>query len=87
MKALHAPSSTLTVRNLDDIVKARLRVRAAQHGRSMEAEARAILRDALVGPPATSLGTRINERFAGLHGDALELPTRSELPRVADLRT
>ena len=35
--------STLTIRNLDDAVKQRLRVRAAQHQRSMEAEAREIL--------------------------------------------
>jgi len=36
-------STTLTIRNLDEAVKQKLRVRAAQHGRSMEAEARAIL--------------------------------------------
>jgi phosphopantothenoylcysteine decarboxylase/phosphopantothenate--cysteine ligase len=36
-------STTLTIRNLDEAVKQRLRVRAAQHGRSMEAEARDIL--------------------------------------------
>ena len=87
MTALHAYSSTLTVRNLDDAVKGRLRLRAAQNGRSMEAEARAILRDALFGPGASEprLGSRIHERFAGLRGDALDLPARSELPRVADL--
>jgi antitoxin FitA len=80
-------SSTLTVRNLDDAVKGRLRVRAAENGRSMEAEARAILRDTLLGPGASEarLGSRIHERFAGLRGDALELPSRSELPRAADL--
>ena len=39
--------STLTIRNLDEDVKARLRVRAAENGRSMEAEVRAILRDSL----------------------------------------
>ncbi len=90
MTALHAPSahgSTITVRNLDDIVKARLRLRAAQNGRSMEAEARAILRDALLEPGASEarLGSRIHDRFAGLRGDALDLPARSELPRAADL--
>lgn len=78
--------STLTVRNLDEAVKARLRVRAAEHGRSMEAEARAILRDALLGPAPARLGTRIHERFAGLRAEQLELPARSELPRAADLR-
>ena len=39
--------AAITVRNLDDHVKQRLRVRAAQHGRSMEAEVRAILVDAV----------------------------------------
>ncbi|MBS1869396.1 MAG: Arc family DNA-binding protein [Actinobacteria bacterium] len=77
--------STLTVRNLDDTVKAQLRLRAAENGRSMEAEARAILRDALLGAPPARLGSRIHDRFAGLGADRLELPARSELPRAADL--
>ena len=38
--------ASITIRNLDESVKARLRIRAAQHGRSMEEEARHILRDA-----------------------------------------
>jgi plasmid stability protein len=80
--------STLTVRNLDDALKARLRVRAAENGRSMEAEARAILRSTLSGSdaPSEGLGSRIHERFAGLSGDKLELPVRSEPARAADLR-
>jgi plasmid stability protein len=49
-------STTLTIRSLDADVKQRLRVRAAMHGRSMEAEAREMLARALenpqVGPPA-----------------------------------
>jgi len=73
------------VRNLDEAVKARLRLRAAERGRSMEAEARAILRDALLGPPVTHLGSRIHARFGGLRGDALDLPDRTELPRAAEL--
>ena len=39
--------ATLTIRNLDEAVKERLRVRAAEHGHSMEAEARCILQTAL----------------------------------------
>jgi len=79
--------STITVRNLDEAVKARLRVRAAEHGRSMEAEARAILRETLLGPEAAApLGSRIHERFSGLRAGALELPERRELPRAAELR-
>ncbi len=36
--------ASITIRNLDDDIKHRLRVRAAEHGRSMEEEARDILR-------------------------------------------
>lgn len=79
--------STLTVRNLDDELKARLRVRAAENGRSMEAEARAILRSTLGDASTERLGSRIHERFAGLAGDTLDLPARSEPPRAADLRS
>lgn len=39
--------ATLLIRNLDDTVRDRLRVRAAEHGHSMEEEARTILADAI----------------------------------------
>ena len=39
--------ASITIRSLEDGLKARLRIRAAEHGRSMEEEARRILRDAL----------------------------------------
>jgi plasmid stability protein len=39
--------ASITIRNLDDSLKSRLRVQAAVHGQSMEAEARDILRCAL----------------------------------------
>lgn len=42
--------AALTIRNLDERVKRLLRVQAAEHGVSMEEEARAILRSALPGP-------------------------------------
>lgn len=45
--------ATLTVRNLDDALVRQLRMRAAEHGRSAEAEHREILRMALTGAPAT----------------------------------
>ncbi|MBS1887191.1 MAG: plasmid stabilization protein [Actinobacteria bacterium] len=77
--------SVLTVRNLDDDLKTRLRVRAAQHGRSMEAEAREILRASLSDHQGGNVGTWIYERFAGLGLDELELPPRTELTRVPDL--
>lgn len=78
--------AALTVRNIDEELKGRLRVRAAENGRSMEAEARAILRSSLMDAGAAEpLGTRIRRRFAGLDADALELPARDEPPRAADL--
>jgi plasmid stability protein len=80
--------ASLTIRGLDQETKTRLRVRAARHGRSMEAEARHILADALVtqeDAPSTGLGRRIHARFAALGGLDVDLPTRSEQPRSADL--
>ena len=77
--------STLTIRGLDDETHARLRVQAAQHGHSMEAEVRTILQDSVT-PPSSSrgLGSRIHARFAGLGAPDLDLPSRDELPRAAD---
>jgi plasmid stability protein len=76
--------AALTVRGLDDETKARLRVRAAQNGRSMEAEVRAILQDSLSEQPTFGgLGTRIHEQFAAEGGVDLDLPPRSETPRAA----
>lgn len=78
--------ATLTIRDLDDELRAQLRVRAARHGRSMEAEVRAILRDALVRPPALErLGSRVHQRFAAVGGAELELPSRRDAPRSAQL--
>ena len=67
----------LVVRNLDDAVKDKLRRRAAAHGRSMEEEVRAILRDAVKEEvrPKVGLGTRIAARFAGIGlRDSEEIP-------------
>jgi plasmid stability protein len=78
--------ATLTIRGLDDELHARLRVRAAQHGRSMEAEVRAILAEQLPGhTPVGRLGSRIHARFAAIGGVELELPPRTEAPRAAEL--
>jgi antitoxin FitA len=76
--------STLTVRNLDDDLKTQLRVRAARNGRSMEAEAREILRASLSAQPRTGLGTQIHKRFAGLGLDEIVILPRDELPRASD---
>lgn len=63
-------ATTMTIRNLDDALKARLRVRAASHGKSMEDEARDILRSALSAetPRVRSLVQAINQRLAPLVG-------------------
>jgi plasmid stability protein len=65
------------VRHLEDEVKNRLRRRAARHGRSMEEEARDILRNALKNEGASHphLGSRIAARFTrrGLVEDLPEL--------------
>lgn len=77
--------ATLTIRGLDPVTHARLRVEAARHGRSMEAEVRAILQERLT-PRAheRGFGSRIRARFQGLEGE-LELPARGgELPRAAE---
>jgi antitoxin FitA len=74
--------ATLTIRNLDAALKERLRVRAAQHGHSMEAEVRDILRDTLKEPEraSTNLYQRIRARFAPLGGLDLDLPPREPAP-------
>jgi plasmid stability protein len=76
--------TTLTIRGLDPETHARLRVEAARHGRSMEAEVRAILTERLAPSAAErGLGSQIRVRFAGLEGE-LPLPDRSsEPPRAA----
>jgi plasmid stability protein len=66
--------ASITIRNLDDDLKARLRVRAARRGRSMEEEAREIIRCALSRQPRRrrNLATAIQRRFADLGGVELE---------------
>ncbi|WP_063062468.1 FitA-like ribbon-helix-helix domain-containing protein [Nocardia sienata] len=51
----------LTVRDLPDDVREALRVRAAQHGRSTEAEVRAILIETVSPRPEVGLGTLLND--------------------------
>lgn len=70
--------ATMTIRNIDDQLKQRLRVRAAQHGRSMEDEVRDILRCTLTAsnPQRSSLVASIRARIEPLGGVDLELPSR-----------
>ena len=76
--------ASITIRNLDDEVKARLRVRAASNGRSVEEEVRLILRDAVGRKPGSrNLVSVIRSHFGPSNGVDLELPPREparELP-------
>ena len=69
--------ASITIRNLDDEVKARLRVRAAGNDRSMEEEVRQILRDAVRRKPDyRNLASIIRSHFGPFNGVDLELPPR-----------
>ena len=72
--------TSITIRNLDEGLKGRLRIRAAQHGRSMEEEVRVILRGALSEEThhPRNLADAIRQRFASLGG--VELPTTTREP-------
>ncbi|HRW47903.1 MAG: hypothetical protein M9936_28985 [Caldilinea sp.] len=69
--------ATLTVRNLDEETKAKLRQMAARHGHSMEEEVRRILNRAIEHGEQRGLGTRISALFAEVGGVDLEIPPRS----------
>ena len=73
--------ASITIRNLDDNAMSRLHVRAAGNGRSMEEEARLILREAVGREtvPEKGLGTAIHELFRPLGGVELELPPREPM--------
>ncbi len=78
--------AAISIRNLDDEIKGRLRIRAARHGRSMESEIRAILARAVNEPDyLEGLFATLVERFAAVGGVELELPPRSTRARGADL--
>ena len=70
--------ASITIRKLDESTKQRLRVRAAHHKRSMEDEARNILRTALADDVSTpqDLAHAIHRRFKPLGGIDLQLPGR-----------
>lgn len=78
--------ATITVRNLDDTTKDAIAALAAEHGRSMEAEARHILAAAVSSQLETGtglLGSRIRARFVGLDGEPSD--RSQEAPRGAEL--
>jgi plasmid stability protein len=69
--------ASITIRNLDESVKKRLKIRAAKHGRSMEEEAREILK---VGVATSESGPNLYESIRALFEPlgGVELP---EYPR------
>jgi plasmid stability protein len=77
--------ATLTIRQLDEKTKSRLRIRAAHHGRSMEEEAREILRSSLTVSPIGkgNVAQAIRRRFAAFGGIELELPRRDPIRNPA----
>lgn len=79
--------ASMTIRNLDEKLKSRLRVRAAQHGRSMEDEARDILRVALATEAQGGQGLvdAIRARITPLGGIELERPPREEIRQPPDI--
>ncbi len=74
----------LVVRDIENSVKTRLQQRARRHGRSMEAEVRDILRNAVAEEPSSSsgLGTDISKLFAktGLRSEIAELRGHAVFP-------
>jgi len=77
--------AVLTIRNLDESIKGRLRVRAAARGRSMEEEVRQILRAAVNESPAVpgDFAERIRHRFAKLGDVALPIGPREPVREPA----
>jgi plasmid stability protein len=79
--------ATITIRNLDEKVKRELQLRAALNGRSMEAEARALISSSLrddtkaAVPKEEDLGTAIRNLFAPLGGVELHIPPRRKSHR------
>ncbi len=80
--------ATLTIRDLEPVVKERLRIRAARGGHSMEEEARSILRAATAEDSNSdlSLADAIRARFAPFGGVELELPKREPMPPPLKLK-
>ncbi|MGA2252193.1 FitA-like ribbon-helix-helix domain-containing protein [Terracidiphilus sp.] len=76
--------ATITIRNLDETVKRKLQVRAALHGRSMEAEARDVLTTLVNDQPSPrqeNLAIAIRRRFARFGDVELQIPPRKSSSR------
>ncbi|MBK5274621.1 MAG: hypothetical protein JJE30_06180 [Desulfuromonadales bacterium] len=80
--------ASLTIRNIDESLKHKLRLQAAQHGSSMEAEVRNILRHALMPSTAPSdFADRIHQRFLEIEVDALPIPERQDVRTPPEIVT
>jgi plasmid stability protein len=81
--------ASITIRDIDDCLKARLRLQAARHGHSMEQEAREILRTALsTGRPRHgSLVDSMRARIEPLGGIELEIAPREAIREPVNLVT
>jgi antitoxin FitA len=77
--------TAISIRNLDSEVKARLRVRAAEHGRSMEAEIRAILTEAVAEQRPVGLFDAIRAVSLEHGGIELDLPRHGRRQRPVNL--
>lgn len=79
--------ASITIRRLDDSVKTKLRLRAASHGRSMEEEAREILKAGLTAKrlPRLNLAESIRRHVDPLGGVELALPPRQAVRRPPKL--
>jgi antitoxin FitA len=75
---------SITIRRLDDRLKGRLKHRAAQHGRSMEEEARTILRESLESPSAANAADIALGLFGSKLGIELDLPPRRPFRKPPD---
>jgi len=73
--------ASITIRQLEENTKHKLRMRAARHGRSMEQEAREILKSALSQPEEQpkDLVEAIRRRFAKYGGVELNIPPRGPI--------
>jgi antitoxin FitA len=77
----------LTIRNIDDATRLKLRSRAAAKGRSLEAELRDIITRAAAEVPAPiHVGRSVRQRFQRVGGVELDIPPRSEARDVPDFQ-
>lgn len=76
--------ASITIRRLDDRLKSQLKHRAAQHGCSMEEEARTILRDVLDQQRPQSFMEIATELFGPENGVELDIPPQGPMPEPPD---